>query len=360
MISTEGREAGFQKGRSDGFRMGFCDAFVRDLPPAAESKWDIHILYVTSGIGVPYPALDQAIIEALGDLARGLSVANPMDDVVALASRVAPDLVLVLNGVVMPAEKVAMLQKRGYKTAVWFTDDPYYTDWTFSIAPRYDYVFTLELNCLPFYQKLGCRQVYYLPFAVNPNAFHPKHVPTSYHSDICFIGTAFWNRVELIDRLTPILKDKRVVIAGWWWDRLKNFSELSGKIKLGDWMSAEDTASYYNGAKIVINLHRSIDDDTINVNSRRIAALSVNPRTFEISGCATLQLSDIRQDLDSLYTPGTEISTYLSYDELVGKIDYYLQHEEERQKMAFRGFMRTRRDHTYHTRLSRMLSIIFP
>lgn len=141
---------------------------------------------------------------------------------------------------------------------------------------------------------------------------------------------------------------------------MKHYAQLSDKIKLGDWMTPEDTATYYNGAKIVINHHRSSDDDTINANSRKVKALSVNPRTFEISGCGTLQLSDIRHDMDQLYSPGTEIETYGSYAELMDKIDYYLRHEEERQRIALKGLMRTRKDHTYHKRLSSMLRIIFP
>nr|WP_229263798.1 DUF3880 domain-containing protein [Cohnella cholangitidis] len=324
MIRTQGHIDGFQLGRSHGYRVGFCDAYSREASPEAVPHWDIHIIYVTAGIGVPYPALDQAVIDALGDLTRATTVAYPSDDIVALAKKIRPDLILVLNGVVLPADQVAQLRQSGFKTAIWFTDDPYYTDWTVSIAPRYEYVFTLELNILSFYRQIGCQNVHYLPFAVNPKTFFPKHVPSSYQTDICFIGTAFWNRVELIDRLTPVLKNKKAMIAGWWWDRLQNYSQLSDKIKLGDWMTPEDTASYYNGAKIVINLHRSYDDDTINVNrTKKIEALSVNPRTFEISGCATLQLSDIREDMENLYSPGTDLSTYVSHDELIDKIDYY-------------------------------------
>ncbi|GGF98704.1 CgeB family protein [Paenibacillus abyssi] len=357
----EGQDAGFRQGRSDGYRIGLYDAVLKGLPALEEpARRDIRVLYVTAGIGVPYPALDQAVIEGLAGLVRYLTVASPSDDVAMIAGNVRPDLVLVLNGVVLPAEKVAQLRQAGFKTAVWFTDDPYYTDWTIAIAPRYDYVFTLELNCLPFYRQLGCEQVYYLPFAVNPAVFHPKRVPTSRQSDICFIGTAFWNRVELVDRLTPILAQRKVMIAGWWWDRLKNYDLLADKIKLGDWLSPEETASYYNGAKIVINLHRAFDDETLNANSRKIPAVSVNPRTFEISGCGTLQLSDIRQDMHHLYHPGTEIDTYVSDDELIQKIDYYLRHEEERQRVALGGFMRTRKDHTYRKRLGEMLSILFP
>ncbi|MGG4343990.1 CgeB family protein [Paenibacillus lautus] len=356
----EGYRNGFTEGRREGYRIGFSDAVIRSLPKEEEPIRDLRILYVTTGIGVPYPALDQAVADALKVLVRSLSVANPSDDIVLLAKKFQPDLVLALNGVVLEADTLKELRDSGFKTAIWFTDDPYYTDWTVSIAPRYDYIFTLESNCVSFYRDLGCEHVYHLPFAVNPNVFYPKHVPTSYQTDICFIGTAYWNRVELMDHLAPILKNKKVVISGWWWDRMQHYAQLSDKIKLGDWMTPEDTATYYNGAKIVINQHRSSDDDTINANSRKVQALSVNPRTFEISGCGTLQLSDIRHDMSQLYSPGSEIETYGSYGELMDKIDYYLRHEEERQRIALNGLMRTRKDHTYHKRLGLMLHTIFP
>ncbi|MGG3283045.1 glycosyltransferase family protein [Paenibacillus solani] len=356
----EGYRNGFIEGRKEGYRIGFSDAVIRSLRKEEETVRDLRVLYVTTGIGVPYPALDQAVTDALKGLVRSLAVANPSEDIVRLAKEFQPDLVLALNGVVLEAETLKVLRDRGFKTAIWFTDDPYYTDWTVSIAPRYDYIFTLESNCVSFYRDLGCQHVYHLPFAVNPNVFYPKHVPTSYQTDICFIGTAYWNRVELMDQLAPVLKNKRVVISGWWWDRMQNYTQLSDKIKLGDWMSPEDTATYYNGAKIVINHHRSSDDDTINANSRKLKALSVNPRTFEISGCSTLQLSDTRHDMDQLYSLGAEIETYASHAELMDKIDYYLRHEEERQRIALNGLIRTRKDHTYHKRLSLMLRTIFP
>ncbi len=358
---VKGREAGYKRGHSDGYKIGFRDAVTRQTPALEQTFWDKRILYVTAGIGVPYPALDQAIIEALGPLVSDLKVAGPSEDVVAIAAEQQSDLVLVLNGVVLPADKTQLLRSSGYRTAVWFTDDPYYTDWTLTIAQRYDYVFTLELGCVAFYLNAGCQHVYYLPFAANTEVFKPMQVQSSYQSDICLIGTAFWNRIELIDRLTPILLNRKIVISGWWWDRLHNYSKLSDSIKLGEWLTPEETASYYNGAKIVINLHRSIHDDSINVNtSKKIPALSVNPRTFEIASCGAFQLSDFRQQTAQLYELGAELVSYTSHEELVHKIEYYMQNEEERQAIALNGLARTRRDHTYRKRLSTMLSIIFP
>jgi spore maturation protein CgeB len=356
-----GREAGYKQGLSDGYKIGYGDAVNRDTALEDQSFRDIKVLYITAGIGVPYPALDQAIIEALGQMVKELTVASPSEDVVAIAVRQSPDLVLVLNGVVLPADKVDLLRKHGFRTAVWFTDDPYYTDWTIAIAPHYEYIFTLELGCLPFYRDAGCQNVYYLPFGANLNVFQPKQVEAIYQSDICLIGTAFWNRVELIDHLTPYLLNRKVVISGWWWDRLHNYSRFPDSIKLGDWLTPEETANYYNGAKIVINLHRSINDDSINVNTtKKIPALSVNPRTFEIASCGAFQLTDLRQETGQLYALDAEIVTYTSPDDLIRKMDYYLRNEDERQAIALSGLARTRRDHTYHTRLSSMLTIMFP
>ncbi|MFD2612357.1 CgeB family protein [Paenibacillus gansuensis] len=364
--AAQGRAKGLEDGRMRGWQRGYfdgqCDAALGEALArnGAFPLLDRKVLYVTTGIGVPYPAIDHAIIKALQGLVSGLEVISPSEDIAGRAEQNRPDLVLAINGVVLPAEQLRSLRDKGIVTAIWFTDDPYYTDWTVSIAPNYDYVFTLELNCVPFYQELGCRHVHYLPFGLDPETFRPKRVDTSYHTDICFIGTAYWNRVSWIDRIYPVFSGRKVLISGWWWDRLQNYSKLSGSIRLGDWMSAEETANYYNGAKIVINLHRSSEDSEINRNGRNIGAVSVNPRTFEIAGCGTLQLADLRGDMASVFTPGVEIASYTTPEELMQKIDYYLTHEEERQEIALHGLRRTMKDHTYKKRLYEMLSVIFP
>ncbi|GBF77514.1 hypothetical protein PA598K_06068 [Paenibacillus sp. 598K] len=355
-----GREAGMRKGRGDGYRIGMMQGGLAAIPPIELPRRALRVIYVTAGIGVPYPALDAAVIEALRANVSDTVVASPSDDVAALATRERPDLVLALNGTVFPAGQVEQLRRQGIRTAIWFTDDPYYTDWTSAIATRYDYVFTLELSCVAYYASLGCTRVCYLPFGAEPSLFHPRHVGQEYQSDICFIGTGFWNRIDLIDRLMPHLRGRKVVIAGWWWDRLKHFKELEGSIRLGDWMSPEETASYYNGAKVVINLHRSIDDDTINANQIKLPAHSPNPRTFEIAACGTLQLSDQRHDLGNWYRADEEIAIFASFEELAVKLEHYLSDEEARRRVALRGLLRTRRDHTYDTRLRALLEHVFP
>lgn len=354
-----GRTAGYAQGWKYGFHIGQCESVLLQKK-AADIPLNLRkVMYVCAGIDVPYPALDQAIIEGLGQIVTEVIVTSPLDDVVKLAQEQKPDVAIVLNGVVFPEHQVRALREEGVITAVWFTDDPYYTDWTKDIAPRYDYVFTLELSCVTFYKSLGCTNVHYLPFAANPAVFLPKRVQSNYHSDICFIGTGFWNRIKIIDEIADYLIDKKVVISGWWWDRLGQYKKLAQHIRLGEWMSAEETASYYNGAKIVINLHRDSDDPTINFNSHHLPAYSLNPRTFEIAGCGTLQLTDLRQELAHFYKPDYEIATFANAADLIAQLDYYLHHEEEREEIALRALTRTHEEHTYVRRLTQMLLNIF-
>lgn len=355
----QGREDGYREGWEFGYRLGRSETVLPHLLDDRLTRMDLKVVYVTVGISEPYPALDDAVIDGLTGIVRELVVLRPSDGLADEVIGHEPDLMLHLTGLNVKPEQLERIRGHGIRTAIWFTDDPYYTDWTEQFAPHYDYVFTLESNCVEFYRKLGCKQVYHLPFAVSPKLFRPKPFEPHQRKDIVFVGTAYWNRVELFDRLAPYLATKRTFICGLWWDRLTQYPKLRPFIRLGEWMSPEETSAYYNGAKIVINLHRHIDDDSINHNVKRIPANSINPRTFEIAACHTLQLTDHRNDLASSYEIGREIAVFRSPEELQEKLDYYLNHDEERMEIAYRGFVRTMQEHTYRRRLHRLLGIIF-
>ncbi|CAM4274789.1 glycosyltransferase [Paenibacillus alkaliterrae] len=366
-----GRETGYGLGLSDGTFLGRCEAVIRKAvnDRGGDGFWDVRVLYVTSGKGYPYAPIDHAIIESLRLIVRELIIGNPDNDPVKIGAPVhnlegliklsRPDLVIVLDGMNLSVERINSLRQMGIPAAIWLTDDPYYTDITIKIAPHYDYIFTLERNCLSLYQELGCNQVHYLPFAAQSSIFRPKPVSISMRKDISFIGSAYWNRIAVFDRLAPYLSGKNVSISGIWWERLQNYKLIASKVSPGTWLNPEETSKVYNGAKIVINLHRAYDDEAYNSNSRRIQAFSPNPRTFEISGCGVLQITDVRDDLGQFYKPGIEVVTYTTPEELREKMEYYLQHEEERRFIALRGLYRTMRDHTYVNRMAQLLRTVF-
>lgn len=354
--TEDGFRAGHADGWSDGYHYGRCRKVMEQVPDPSEILYDLHVVFVHEALF----ALNEGIRSGLESLVSRVSVVNPMQaDAAAYIAGLTPDLVLVLNGIhAFPPEQAQALKQYGVKTAVWFADDPYFTDVSSQIAPLYDYVFTHEMGCVPFYQGLGCPNVHYLPLAASRKVFYPQPVGSEYRTDICFIGTGFWNRIAFFDQISRYLTGKKVMISGGLWTRLKAYPRLKHRITLAG-TPFEQTAAYYSGAKIVVNLHRAAEDSQHNKNSRRLPALSVNPRTFEMAACGTLQLTDIRQDLNEFYIPGSEIETYTSAQEWIEKVEYYLNHEDRRREVALRGLHRTMKEHTYRHRLIQLLTTVF-
>ena len=357
-VNPAHQSAPFQRGYEDGYLRGRVNFIMNQVvEPFPVSP--VHILYVSSGKGYPYSPLDEAIRGTLRDLVTTLHVAEPHEPITERAALLKPDLVLVLDGMHFPLEEVDTIRNQGIRTAIWLTDDPYNTDMTLNIASHYDYVFTHELNCIELYQNHGCSEVHYLPFAAYLPQFHPNTFPTIHRRDISFIGSGYWNRVNYFNPILPQLMSHQTVFNGVWWDRLPDFAKYQHKIELNRWMSPEETKDVYNGTKIVVNLHRSHEDDSVNNNSLNIPALSPNPRTFEISACATLQLTDAREDLGRFYIPGVEIETYETATEMMDKIEYYLSNEDKQREIALRGFERTWKEHSYHHRIHTLIQTIF-
>lgn len=329
---------------------------MEQTPVAEPPKGDLRILYVQQG----FESVDHGIIRALRALAGELEVSSP-GEMLQKAEQTHPDLVLVMNALhVFPAEHsehIDLLRSRGIITAVWFVDDPYFTDRSLPVARHYDYVFTHELSCVSFYREGGCSEVHYLPLAADSEMFAPMEAPRSYQSDVCFIGSGFWNRIALFDELAPYLSSKKVKIIGGLWNRLQQQGLLGPHIREG-WVEPEEARIYYNGAKIVINMHRPTEAGQDNANSANLSGLSINPRTYEIAACGTLQISDVREDLQRYYRPGYDIETFGSAEELKQKIQYYLAHEQERVEIAWRSLWTTRERHTYNDRVARMLAIV--
>lgn len=351
-------EAGYAAGRSHGYRTGCCQSVLQVAGSPVYPVLPLRVLYIRQG----FEAIDRGVEEALPLLVSEAYTGNP-GDLYRLASELRPDLVLVMNGLhVFPEnhlEMVAQVRALGIRTAVWFADDPYFTDWTPSVAAQYDYVFTHELNCVELYRQEGNPQVHYLPLAASTGIYRPMAVESRYHSDICFIGNGFPNRIAFFNEITPFLAGHSIVIIGALWERLAGYQRLAENIRLS-WTPVDETVKFYNGAKLVINLHRGAVDPVYSKNSRRIEGRSINPRTYEIAACGALQMTDVREDLPLYYTPGQEVVPYASAAEFVHLADYYLNNETERNRIAVRGLYRTIRDHSFRSRLFQLLNIVFP
>lgn len=354
-LRRAGHAAGYRGGYARGYHAGRCHAVHERLsvPEPGDAPHDKSVMYVAQGTP-GFRSIDRGIMNALGKLAREAIRVTSGDPVALLAELHRPDLVLVLNGIFsVGTDQIDRIRALGIPTAVWVADDPYFSDQTRQMAAHYDVVFTHEVSCVTMYREAGCRNVHYLPFAADPDLFRPVH-PPALHTDLLFIGMAFPNRLAFLNRLAPFFARRNVLIAGGGWQGLAGYDRLKDRIWLAG-IDPETTPLFYSGAKIVINLHRSDEESG---NSLRFPGLSVNPRTFEIGACGTLQLVDERAELSRHYAPGTDVATFSSPEELMEKAEYYLKREEERRQLAVNALKRTLRAHTYVHRLKHMFQLL--
>ncbi|MES5954583.1 DUF3880 domain-containing protein [Bacillus fungorum] len=322
------------------------------------SAENFDVLFVKSSVPVYFPVLEESIFNSLKKVIGNVTMVT-YENLVKTALKVQPSLIIVFHGFEEGISKgLQELKQYNFTTALWLTDDPYFTDVTKNLVLDYDYVFTQDTGCIDFYKNLGCNNVHYLPLAAEPPAYTPILTEDEYKFDISFIGTAFDNRLAFIDSIAAYLVTKKTLIIGCNWDRLKSYELLKDKILLLPFLVYKNSIEYYKKSKINMNIHRSIEDVTFNRNKVKVNARSINNRTFEIASTGAFQMTDIRADLETCYIPGGQIETFTSSIDFIEKAERYLTNPAQRKKIAMEGLKRTLIEHTYDKRVKQLLKII--
>lgn len=95
----------------------------------------------------------------------------------------------------------------------------------------------------------------------------------------------------------------------------------------------------------------------LNITLRSIAT-GVPARVFDVMSVGGFMLSNWQAEIPELFAEGKEIATYKTPEELIEKADYYLQHDEERARIAANGYRKVKEQHTYEHRLAKIISVI--
>ncbi|MFC4076932.1 CgeB family protein [Salinithrix halophila] len=327
----------------------------------------MRLFFITSGSGSFLSHLDPDVIDGFRELQKKKknfhfgffrTGKTPFNQLSKKIQAFRPDVILVFIGknshiiqLVLPR-----LRKINVPTGVWVVDDPYDLYRSQRLVQPYDFVVTQETSCLPFYRRFN-KPSFHIPLGVNPLRYRPlgSGLSEEYESDICFIGNAFPSRVRLIDAIASYLQKKNVLLMGKWWDRLKHYDQLKPNI-INRWMPHSEAVKYYNGAKIVLNLHASHNETVArNRNHLNLPAQTPNNRTFEIAACGSFQLATRRPGFPRMFRMGSEMICYRGPRDLIRKLRYYLAHDEIRQQVAQRAYRRTLRQHTYAARLEKLV-----
>lgn len=268
-----------------------------------------------------------------------------------------PEIAITLIGFKLPIRMVQWLKTQQIKTAVWFTEDPYYMDQTADLSHYYDFVFTIDSASLEFYRKNGHKHTYQLSLATEPAIFKPKEkMEAKFKSDICIVGYPYPERIQYIQLLLQGT-NYNITVVGKWKKPLYPFRNHPKLVIHDRWVEPAVAADFYNGAHIVLNTHRPSNLKQ-NKNRLGIEGNTINNRTYDVASCGSFQLIEYKKDLPSHFIEDKEIISFRNDQELIEKIDYFMQSEDERQKIAINARKRVLKDHTFENRLDKMLDII--
>ena len=81
-------------------------------------------------------------------------------------------------------------------------------------------------------------------------------------------------------------------------------------------------------------------------------------RTLDIMGACGFLMTNPQRDFDAFFDMGIDYGCYTSVDDLLYTIEYYLEHEDEREEIRQRGHEKTVGAFTYENMLSQMLEIV--
>ena len=131
---------------------------------------------------------------------------------------------------------------------------------------------------------------------------------------------------------------------------LKKFYEQTiNNIKNSTRISQDDMIKVFNQSKINLNLNFSSNKKIVEIKGRN----------FEIPGCGGFILTNNTPHLEEYYDIGKEIVCFEDMEDLKEKINYFLNHDSEREKIALAGYERTLKEHTYEKRFNDILKYIF-
>ncbi len=189
---------------------------------------------------------------------------------------------------------------------------------------NYDFVFCAQKEGAERLQRETGKKCYWIPWATDeiPQDFSPSK---DKKWDICFIGTT--GKYSLRKVVLEILK---INYKNFFMGRA-HFTELR---------------DYYSRTKIVVNY--SINND-------------INPRIFEAMGWGALVITHriSNNGFEEIFEEGKHLIVFDDiFEEMVEKINYYLTHEEEKERIAKEGFEYVRNNHTYRHRLIKMFEIM--
>jgi len=210
------------------------------------------------------------------------------------------------------------------KTIIMLADDHWRYEETRPVWKLFNIVVTTDSEGFERRRREGFNNVFLTQWGCNHFLCRNLHIPRIY--DVSFVGRCYGKRKSFID----VLKKRGINIAtfGLGWGN-------------GGRVSQADLIRIYNESKIILNISFASEGDKIQIKGR----------DFEATACGSLLLTQDTKEIAKYFVPNEEIVTYRDINDASEKIKYFLENEDERERIARKGYEKVRREHTIEKRL---------
>jgi spore maturation protein CgeB len=267
-------------------------------------------------------------------------------------------------------EAIREIGAAGVPTLNWFCNASYQFRLVSEIAPAFNWCLVPERFRLEDYRKIGATPIY-CQEAANPNVYRPYDLGRTF--DVTFVGQRYGDRPMFLTALNESGVDVRAWGPNWnnpvaapplWRSAAGTVKRLAlrrSKVsdsrfpleRCGPPLSDIDYVQMYSRSKISLGFTKVAEGIPGPTSIKQVRL-----RDFEAPMSGAFYVVERCEELEDFFEPDKEIVVFDDAIELIEKVEYYLRHASERERIRVAGMERARRDHTWESRFRRVFAEI--
>jgi spore maturation protein CgeB len=253
-----------------------------------------------------------------------------------------PDVLILGRHATLLGEQRLKRLTRGRYSAFWYFDlrIPPISD-VLMLGRMVDAMFTTCLPQVETYRQLGVANVMHLPQGMDPALDRPaRWIPKRYRCEVAFIGTGGSEHRQAV--LRPIARACDLQIRGPGWRKAPPELPVVGGPIYG-----RAYARAVGGAAV------SLGASSLAAHVSQMA--SASNRMWKVMGCGGFYLGEWVEGIDAFGRDGVHCAWFKTPEDAVERVRHYLDHPEERKRIAETGRRHALEHHTYAHRVRLLL-----
>lgn len=314
-----------------------------------------------------------------------------------------PEIAMAFYGSFFRSHELDEMKQHGVKRVCWFYDRMY--DLPEAIGEQYELALTFDRKHVEYLQPLFGERAKYLPAATGMENVHPPKTIQP-KTPVSFVGATGLRRSLQYIKQDPAMTMKlmgiinRVIGSGWdlspqgLQEQLfedtqplnptneEKFKRLvmqlaASRLRISYLAAAQPFGltvygdalwgkREFSGNLIQCYAGRSLDYETETPDVYAASAINLNlfhpqiiegvpMRMYDVLACGGFLLSQYRPVLEEQFTIGKDLDVFHNPNEMAEKIQYYLQHGDERNAIAEHGKQTVLQHHTYRHRMQQIV-----